>query len=307
MSFPSGLKTFFVNIVKGFAIGVAFIIPGFSGGTVAAVLNVYDELIDAISGVGKHFAKSVKFLAPIFLGLVLAVAALYFPIKFALEYIPLPTILLFVGLIVGGLKPMFKKVSGAKPTAKNFIVMAVTLAATVGICFIPGLGEANLGPDMSGVTYGLLIVMGALSACALVVPGISGSMLLLIFGFYQPILNTVAALTTAPVHSLIVLLLFAAGVVGGFFGMSCLMKLLLSKFPRGTYWGILGFVLGSIPAIFCALDWGTIPLSGWQIALGIGLFVLGFALSFLFVEYHDRRAAKRIACGGEEAKDDQSR
>ena len=173
------MKEFFKKTGIGAVIGVAMIIPGVSGGTLAVLLNVYDKLISAISDLRKDFKNSVAFLFPILLGAALAVAAMYFPLKYALKYAPFPTVMLFAGLMVGSCPKLIK--DGVKNGFKPFNVASILipLAVVIGICFIPELGKADLSTEMPVYGYFLLIIIGAVASCALVVPGVSGSMLLL--------------------------------------------------------------------------------------------------------------------------------
>ena len=114
----------------------------------------------------------------------------------------------------------------------------------------------------------------------MVVPGVSGSLLLLIFGYYQPILDTISALFTDFGHSVLVLALFAVGLVVGFFTIAKLMKILMKKFPRGTGWAIFGFVLGSIPAIFMTKEFINAPVDSIQIAAGAILCIAGIIAAY---------------------------
>ncbi len=287
-------------MAKGACIGLAMIIPGVSGGTLAVLLGVYDKIIESISGLFKHFKESVLFLLPIVLGAVLAFAALYFPLKYALMYAPFPTIMLFAGFMLGSCPDLI--FTAKKNGFKKYDVVSIILplALVVGICFIPNLGDVNLGTDMPVGGYFLLILMGALASCALVVPGISGSMLMLIFGYYTPLLNTISAIRTTPGHAILVLLAFAAGLVVGFFTIAKLMQLLLNKFRRGTFWAIVGFVIGSIPAVIITFfnEYGDNPaqyLNALQISLGVVLFIAGGLATFFLARY----AAKRNAAAEE--------
>ena len=120
------------NTIKmGAGIGVAMIIPGVSGGTIAVLFNVYEKLIGAISDLKKDFKNSFFFLLPIALGALCGIAALYFPLKYAIQYAPVPTILLFAGLMTGSLPKLFKdtRKNGFKPT--DFIALILPLALVV--------------------------------------------------------------------------------------------------------------------------------------------------------------------------------
>ena len=293
------VKEFFKNFGMGALIGGAMIIPGVSGGTIAVLLNVYDKLIGAISDLRKDFKNSFFYLLPIVCGAVVAVLALFIPLQFAIKRAPFPTVLLFAGLMLGGLPNLIKDGTrnGFKPI--NLLSLILPLAVVLGICFIPNLGDVNLGGDMPVYGYFLLILIGALASCALVVPGVSGSMLLLIFGYYQPILDTVKGLISADFgHCLLVLFCFAVGLIIGFFSIAKLMKLFLKKFPRGTHWAIIGFVIGSIPAIFITYD-HNFPehtystLSTLHIVIGVLLCVAGIIATFALTALVEAKKKKQ--------------
>lgn len=283
------VKEFFKSFGMGAGIGVAMIIPGVSGGTIAVLFNVYDKLICAISDLRRDFKNSFFYLLPIVLGALVGLAAMYFPLQYAIEYAPMPTILLFAGLMVGSFPKLFKDTykNGFKWTDIFSVILPVIFV--VGICFIPSLGQADLTPDMPVWGYFALIAIGAVASCALVVPGVSGSLLLLILGYYRPVLKSVSALATDFGHSLLVLALFAVGLVVGFFTIAKLMKFLMKKFPRGTGWAILGFVFGSIPAIFLTEEFTTAPVDGVQIAIGAILCLAGVIASYALSAYAESR------------------
>ena len=293
------VKDFFKKFGIGAVIGAAMIIPGVSGGTIAVLCNIYDKLINAISDLRRDFKNSFMFLLPIALGAICVVAAIFYPLKLLFEVAPFPTVMLFLGLMLGGVPKLFK--DGAKNGFKKTDIISVLLplAAVVGICFIPSLGEADLTAAMPIWGYFVLIIVGAVASCALVVPGVSGSMLLMIFGYYNSILNTVTALKTDFGHSLLVLALFALGILVGFFSIAKLMKLLMKKFPRGTFWAIFGFVIGSLPAILLTYD-GNFPdftlasLDAVHISVGVILAVAGAIASFALTAVLEAKMKKRM-------------
>ena len=286
------LREFFKNLGCGAVIGVAVIIPGVSGGTLAVLLNIYDRMISAVSNLRHDFKNSFKFLLPIALGIVIAFAAMYFPLQFALEYAPLPTVLLFVGLMLGSFPKLLKDSAKLGFKKLDILNLIIPLAAVIGICFIPYIGDVSLDVHMPVQTYFILVLMGAVAACALVIPGVSGSMMLMIFGYYKPILDTFKGLLTSFGHSIAVLALFALGLIAGFFSIAKLMKLLLDKFPRGTHWAIIGFVIGSIPAILIAFDYSSAPLDAIQIAIGVILLLSGAIASYAFTSWAESRLKK---------------
>ncbi len=284
-------------MAKGASIGLAMIIPGVSGGTLAVLLGVYDKIIESIGNLFRDFKKSVTFLLPILLGAVLAFAALYFPLKYALKYAPFPTIMLFAGFMAGSCPDLYKKANKNGFKKRDIAAIIIPCLLVIGICFIPSIGDVNLSANMPVSGYFLLLLIGMLASCALVVPGISGSMLLLIFGYYNPLLNTISALKDNFGHSLLVLATFAVGLVIGFFTIAKLMQLLLKKFRRVTFWAITGFVIGSIPAVIITFfhQYGGNPevyLTPLQISLGVILFVAGAIGTYLLAGYAVKRTAQ---------------
>lgn len=288
-----GVLGFLTDVLRGVAIGVAFIIPGFSGGSVAAILGIYEKLVGAIADLFRTFKKSVLVLLPVLLGMLLGIAALILPIQWGLRHYPIPTVTLFVGLALGGLPSITEKLKGGRPSPKHLVAFLIPLAVAASLSFLPLAGEVDLFSLNFG-GYLLLIVIGAIGSCALVVPGISGSMLLLIFGYYNPVVSLV---TDSLLHGqqagicILVLACLAVGVVIGFFGISVLMKFLLKKFPRGTYFAILGFIVGSVPAIYASTvreadaALSVLYSSPWYWIVSVVLFAVGFALSLALVLY----------------------
>ena len=290
-------KNFFSDLACGYAIGIAFIIPGFSGGSVAAILGIYERLVGAIADLFKSFKESIKTLLPIGLGLVLGAASLLFPLSLALEWAPLPTVSLFVGLAIGGLPSVTGKIDkGIKFSSVLATLIPAILA--LSLSFLPIGAEKNLfALDFGG--YILLFLIGIIGSAALVVPGISGSMLLLILGYYNPIVKVLTEhllLLRDIIPSLAVLGVTGLGILVGFFAISKLMKLLLSRYPSATYCAILGFIIGSLPTVYIStakeagLTLTALPTSPWHYVICALLLALGVALSLSLIRFAKKKA-----------------
>lgn len=294
-------KAFFGDVLAGVMIGVAFIIPGFSGGSVAAILGIYERLIEAIAGLFKNLKDSLKTLLPIGLGMVLGALALLFPLSFALSRWPLPTVALFVGLAIGGVPSITSKIPG-KMTKTNYISLILPTIFALLLCFLPVGADVNLfGLTPGG--YAVLFLVGVLGSSALVIPGISGSMILLILGYYNPIVRMITdhLLQWRDLGSCIaVLLCCALGIAVGFMLISVIMKILLKKYHRGTYFAIVGFIVGSLPAVFVSTmkDAGMLtanmqitelPTSPIYWIACVILLAAGAALSYGFVLYNRKK------------------
>lgn len=286
---PRRGKVFLGDFLAGFAMGIAFIIPGFSGGSVAAILGVYEKLVGAVADIFKSFKKSVITLIPIALGLVLGAVSLLFPLGAALEAFPLPTVSLFVGLAIGGVPSITDRVPG-KPSAKNITALLIPAFLALALSFLPVSAERDLF-SLSPFGYLVLFLVGLLGSTALVVPGISGSMLLLILGYYNPLIKAFTEhllLGRDILKSLLVLGSCALGIAVGFFLISIIMRRLLERYPRSTYYAIIGFVVGSLPTVYIStakdagLTLGTLPESAWHWIACVLLLALGVLISLSF-------------------------
>ena len=285
-------KNFLIDMIKGMLMGMAFIIPGFSGGTVAVVLGVYNGFIHAITGLFKEFKRSFFYLLPFAIGIVVAIVALIFPIKLGFEFIPLPLISLFVGLMLGGMPPIIKD-AGGKPKVTHILALVLAGAAAVGICFIPAISDSTL----EGVgTYFALGGVGLLAACGCVVPGISGSMITMIFGYYDDVLGAASNIITFNEigKNLLIVAVFGIGVIIGFFTIAFLMRFLLDRFKKGTYYAIIGFIIGSVFSIYYKQEMLINPdiSTPLQIALAVFLFALGAISTYMFCVYVDKKSKK---------------
>ncbi len=274
------MKDTFVLIIKGFIIGIANIIPGVSGGTLAITLGIYEELIGTISHFFTNFKKNLQFIIPIGIGALLSILLLSNVISYSLNHFPVPTTLFFVGLILGGIPLLYKKVKEDKKTMSDGIIFFVTFLIVMIFAFLKS-GGGNVSLSHLGVfDYSLLFFIGMITSCTMVIPGISGSFVLMLLGFYQPIIDTISNLTKFQniFSNVLILIPFGIGVVVGIVLIAKLIEFLLKKFEAKTYYGILGFVLASILTIVKPLL-GT-SFDVWQIILGILLFMVGAFVSY---------------------------
>ena len=289
------LRAFLTDLLCGYAMGLAFIIPGFSGGSIAAIVGIYEKLINAVTGLFKSFVKNLLILLPIGTGLVLGALSLMLPIQWGLENFPIPTVCLFVGLTVGGIPSLSKNLEGRiKPT--NLIAFAIPAIVACGLCFLPINADVDLiGMAPSG--YLLLFFVGILGSSALVIPGISGSMILLILGYYNSIISVLTQhlLKGSDVStSILVLGTVALGIAVGFFLISFIMKYLITNYKRGTYFAITGFIVGSLPTVFVSTykESGMTALPSdllyWLICAV--LFIIGISASLALVVFAKKKA-----------------
>lgn len=273
------------NLLKGMVMGIANIIPGVSGGTMAVSMGIYDKLIHCVTHLFTEFKESMKFLIPIFLGIGVALVGLSFIIEPAFEHFPLQTNCLFVGLIVGGLPAVIKKVKGKGIKASYVLSFLVFFAVVAGMA---AMGETE--GKAADLSFSLLSVMklflvGIIASATMVIPGVSGSMMLLLLGYYNPIVgaikNFVTALVSFDVTGILqgcgILVPMGVGIVVGIFAIAKLIEIIFEKFPMQAYWAIIGLIVASPFAIFLLGETGTITVSG--ILVSIVIFAVGFIVA----------------------------
>lgn len=242
---------YFIHFLKGMIIGIANIIPGVSGGTMAVSMGIYEEIIHTVSNFFKNFKqtfkKNVLFLLPLVLGAGVGIIAFSKLIKFTLEHYAMQTQFAFIGLILGSVPFVIKK-SVEKGFSWKYIIpgiIALGIGATLSILELLGVtGNTVAGFDITFINMVLLFIYGIIAAISMVVPGISGSFILLLLGVYSAIISAVSSL------NIIVLIPFGIGVVVGILVASKIINYLLEHFYGYTYFAIIGFVIGSLPAIY---------------------------------------------------------
>lgn len=265
--------------LKGFIMGVANIIPGVSGGTLAITLGIYERLIGAASHFFKNLKENLKFLIPIGVGAVLALLVLSNMIGYSLEHYPVPTTLLFTGLILGGLPILFKKVKGQPKKITNIFFFLLTFGIILVFTFLQEGSHVVDFTKLDFLGYVILFIIGVIAAATMVIPGISGSFVLMMLGYYEPIINTIRDLSK--LHNILdnclVLIPFGIGILVGIVGIARLIEYLLKKYETATYYGILGFVTASIISILVQMG---MPNDFMQVIIGIILAILGFGIAY---------------------------
>ena len=245
---------------------MANVIPGVSGGTLAVVFNIYDRFVNAITYNVKKLWANKRFVGPLISGMALGVLLFSKLITVLYEHFPVQTNFFFTGLIIGSLPMIFastvktdegKKLSAGKYTG-IFICVAAGLSALLFFSYL----EGNFGsstPDMTSAlpdfTFKLamrIFIAGYIGAIAMVIPGISGSLLMLILGVYTIVMKSIPSLFIPSefFHALSLLLPNGIGVLIGLICGAKLVAWLLKKAPNHTYAVILGLLLGSAVNLF---------------------------------------------------------
>ena len=275
----------FKNIIKGMMIGIANIMPGVSGGTLAVSMGIYDKLIHCITHILSEFKESMKFLLPIFAGAGIALVALTFVIEALFEYYPIPTNLLFIGLIVGGLPPVVTKVKSHKLSFGHILAGLLFFALVVGMAMMGDNGNRQVTLNLGIVPIIKLVLVGIIAAATMIIPGVSGSMVLLILGYYEPIIQQITAFCTAVItldmagilHGIAILLPFGIGVLIGILGIAKIIEIIFEKYPVYAYCAIIGLIAASPIAILVCSNFSGFSVS--VLLISIVTFAAGFGIA----------------------------
>lgn len=266
-----------LTFIKGFILGVANIIPGVSGGTLAVSLGLYEIILNSISTFFTNIKKNVSILLPIILGVIVALISTSKLVTYALNNFKTQTYFLFIGLIFGGTSLIMKKVRG-KCNFVNIFIFFLTFTILILLNFV----DANVSISFSNMhflDYLLLVLVGFIASSAMIIPGISGSFVLMIFGYYEKIIATVSNLVNIKEFgsNLLILLPFGVGAIIGIIFMAKLIVKLLQKYETKMYFAIVGFVLSSVVILLLQLEKFTYSFS--NIILCILTFLWGYLLA----------------------------
>ncbi|WP_397446085.1 DUF368 domain-containing protein [Polaribacter sp. R77954] len=302
------IKDYIVVGLKGMAMGAADVVPGVSGGTIAFISGIYEELLGSISNVKIGLFKTLKsegikaawkelngnFLLALFVGIFISIVSLAKAIKYLLENEPILLWSFFFGLVLASIIYIAKQI-----TKWNFIsVLALIIGAFLAYYI------TTLNPLVSENSSSLYIFFaGAIAICAMILPGISGSFILVLLGAYKPVLDAVND------RDFKTILVFMVGAVVGLLSFSKILKWLFANYKNYTLAALTGFIIGSLNKIWPwkeTLTWRTnshgdqvpfnqqsiSPLSfdgDAQLTFAIILAVIGFSLILLM----ERLAVKK--------------
>lgn len=266
-----------INILKGFAMGTSDLVPGVSGGTIALLLGIYNQFIASISGIfSRRFWPSFTFLIPIIIGMLLAMGSLSNLFNYLLSQHHIPTMFFFGGLIIG-IVPYLLKISNYKAsfTTKHYMMVIAGIAILIVITLMNN-GDKHAGETLT-LSTSLIIkyfIAGMCASSAMLLPGISGSFMLLVFGVYGTVMLAISEVVKLNFAGLPILLAVGFGVLAGFIISSKIIQYFLTHHKLMTFALIIGFVVGSLFAVFPGLPTNIVM---WFVSLVV--FIIGFIVS----------------------------
>lgn len=286
-----GFVSSIILFLKGIVIGVANVIPGVSGGTIAVITGVFDRMIEALNTLFKQFKKNLKFLIPIGLGAAVGILGLSKLMNFCLGNYYIPTNFFFVGLVIGSIPLIVKKTKDAGRIrfyhALPFLLaMAAVIAlAIVNTYMLEGEVVGTTLPPMSVGNAFFYFFGGMLGAASMVIPGISGSLVMVLIGLYDNVMAAISGLMEfgnpdLMIRSVVSIIPMGLGIVFGIFTIAKLTELLMRKFKTATYVGITGLLIGSMAALLISMQLPTLTIGIGSILVSVVTCVAGFFTAF---------------------------
>ena len=280
------------KILIGIVVGISSILPGISGGMIATAYNIYTELIEALSNLTKNPFRAIKSIWQYLVGITLGIIISVILVQRLMYHIPIPATLLFLGLILGSLPNIWRLAKQKKVDLFGCLLMLFMFVLMIAILFIPFIS------DIENTAWYIWMIIGSLVAVSFIIPGLSGTMILMVIGFYTALISIANNVLRAVIEfnfeelfnlSSSVLWLFLGFVITVVL-VAKMMNRLIKKAPHRFYQAIVGVVLSAPFTIIYSLNLELIDqvdifnLSEQWVMWLIGIIVLplGIYLSIKF-------------------------
>jgi len=275
------VKTFLYRVVSGFFLGISFIAPGFSGSLMAIAMGVYKDLLRIFSSPLKPFKDNLRFMTPIGIGMIISLVIFVLIFNTLFDTHKKAAHFLFVGLIAGYLPVIYKEVReiGFKKQYLLGGVAAFAIAIGFGVFAFAIMPETGAQVSMDSLL--ILVLSGFFAGAIMLVPGMSVSTILMLFGVYTPLVAAAFEMMGLEFSYLLPFGLFFVAFLAGLALASKLIKKAFEKHPGYANTAVLGFVFGSLISIFYQSL--QIEDAGFNWLIGGIMLVVGFGLSMLFV------------------------
>jgi len=269
------MKEKLILVLKGIIIGAGKIIPGVSGGMLAITLNVYDKGIKAISDFFKDIKGNLTFLCTIGIGILISIISVSKVIKYSLDLYYLPTMLLFIGLIIGGI-PSIIETAKQEKSLKNIVIMIIPFILIFLLQFTNNTFNTSTSKEVSFFT---LILIGVVDAITMIIPGISGTAILMMLGYYDMVITSFSTLTDFSLLSfnLSVLIPFGIGMFLGTIVLTKVINYFLENHRISSYYAITGFALSSVLLLLTQTFQKNYTI--YEVIISLILLVIGYMIS----------------------------
>lgn len=296
-------KSWTAALILGVFIGLAVIVPGVSGSTIAIIFGLYTAMLYAIGNILSDFKRCIKFLIPIGIGVVIGFVAGFLVIQSVFEAFLFQLICLFVGLMIGAVPALTKEIKGERLSTGRGALFAVGFLIPLAISIVSIIlssdgGSAAEVAEFSVTKMLLYLPLGFIVSVTQIVPGLSATAILMAFGQFRPLINSLHReylFENPPV-----ILLFAALGIGFLIGLVTISKAfsaILAKHKTTAFFMVIGLAFGSIASMFlnsdvCALytEWAATSVPVADVVVGVVLLIIGFVGSYALTRYELKNA-----------------
>lgn len=292
---------YFIILLKGIAMGAADVVPGVSGGTIAFITGIYERWVNALSSIGPEAVRKLlnegfssawrhvdgTFMVSLFAGIAISMLSLAKVIKWLMAHQPVALWSFFFGLVIASIILLMRQVKASDDmSAKTLFLFTIGAVVAGGISLIPTGQTAEL-------SYVFLFFSGALAICAMILPGVSGSFILVLIGAYEVFINALSDFNIAALAS------FCAGAGLGLLSFARLLKWLFARYHTATLSLMTGFVAGSLVKIW---PWKTdvfprlpsFSVSADQVGFALCMMIVGFALIMIMEGVANKLAKNNV-------------
>lgn len=268
---------FIQDVLKGIFIGSGAILPGISSGVLCVIFGIYDKLVESVLGLFKDFKKNFLFLLPIVIGVFIGVILFGNILKLAFTNFPMQTKYAFIGLILGSVPILMKKINSEKGFRLHYLIYTIA-SMVIGIFTVMleksissnMINLSGLEGNFSYASIGFLALSGGLMSIGIVVPGVSSTIILMCLGIYDIYINSISNLNLS-----ILIPLGIGAVIGGIVFLN-IINYLLKRFYMQTFYSIIGFTLGSVLVLYMPLSFDLVGV------MSIILLIMGFYVASIF-------------------------
>ena len=293
------VKEVLINIFVGIFIGLSVIVPGISGSTMAITLKVYDKGMYAFSHIFKEFKKCAIYALPVIGGIGVGFFSGVVVVKTLLDLFPFITICAFLGLMIGTYPVIFKEIKGQRVTKKRSLLLVggFLLPIVFSVISLLASGDSNTLTNLIFGDYVFFFVLGALISITQIMPGLSATVLMMIFGYYKALIGNLGFGILKDGKIFLVYFIMGVGFLSGVFLFSKGVEALLNKARVGFFFVITGISVGSIISVFIGNDCVDIykswvyPSFIFELICGIVILLCAFILSYLFTTTQERKVA----------------
>jgi len=286
-----------IRFIKGIVLGLALVVPGLSASTFAVVMGIYDKLIENLNTLRKEFRSSMKYLLPIGFGAAVGILASAGFLLMLIEMFELPSYAFFIGLVLGSVPVIYRKIKPGLPQKWNFGLLIVGLATIIVLGMVAAGAEAayetpEIPYYMGTFAQGAIIFAAGFISCFLIaLPGVSGAMILILIGQFDTIYGAVDNFARAIIgqmdwyygfNGFLIVLVFFVGAVVGLMLAARLIGALIKRHEASVYFAVMGLILG---AVYVLYDIGVRPnftFGAVDVLLTLAAVALGYLCTGLF-------------------------